>query len=125
MPGEPVIIALGPSLPAEATTIVPARAALSAAMASRVVPYPKVLPSDMLITSAPSFTARSMPAATSESFAEPSHPNTRYAISEACGAEPGPMSKVVPARAAFVYGPPYVVPPSTPKPAAVPETCEP
>src|ERR1035437_8398376 len=55
--GVPVMYALGPSLPLDATTTAPARDAFSAATASGVLVVPKSEPSDMLMTSTPSWTA--------------------------------------------------------------------
>ena len=72
--GDPVIWALGPSLPAEATTSTPARDALSAATASGSVASPNGEPSDRLMTSMPSATAWLMASTTTS--VEPSQPKT-------------------------------------------------
>src|SRR5207249_4285438 len=51
-PGEPTVLGPGPLLPAAATTIVPANAALLAITAVELVGSPLVSPSERLITSA-------------------------------------------------------------------------
>ena len=63
-----------PSLPLEATTTTPAREALSAATASGVLEVPKSEPSDMLMTSAPSWTALLIASVTTS--VEPLQPKT-------------------------------------------------
>ncbi len=75
--GEPVTYALGPLLPAEATTTTPASDALFEATESGASGLPIGSPSDMLITSAPSATAWSMAATTTAAVADPSQPKTR------------------------------------------------
>jgi hypothetical protein len=50
-PGEPEMKKVSPELPAEVTTITPARAALSEATEVALTTDPKLDPSDMLMTS--------------------------------------------------------------------------
>src|SRR5882762_11998957 len=89
--GEPVIYGLPPLLPAEATTITPALAALLAAIASAESFVPNGEPSDMLTTSMSLSTAHSRASTTTS--VEPSQPNTRTAYRSAFGATPGPTRK--------------------------------
>ena len=89
--GEPVTYGLAPSLPAEATTMTPALAALVEATAEGSSFEPKVEPSDMLITSMSLSTAHSI--ASTVTSVEPSQPKTRMAYRSAFGATPGPTLK--------------------------------
>ena len=124
VPGLPVIIAFGPLLPEDATTVVPARAALLLATASGLSADPNGEPRDMLMTSMPSATARLIASTTTS--VEPAHPKTRYAYSVARGATPGPMFHVCDEIVAALYGPVKVEPSDrTPSPAAVPATWDP
>src|SRR5574338_117918 len=123
LPGEPVMYWDGPELPAEVTTVTPAAAALVAATAEGSSARPKGEPSDMLMTLAPAATAISI--ASTVTSVEPSQPKTRKKYSSASGATPGPMRKSC-SGVVESYGPSYVVPSAfTPKPVAVPDTCEP
>jgi hypothetical protein len=76
---------VSPALPAEATTITPARAALSEASAELEKALPKFEPSDMLITSRWSAKLPSPLGSAAQSIAwlvrpvEPVQPNTRRA----------------------------------------------
>src|SRR5918999_3792025 len=74
-PGDPVMYAEAALFPEAATTTTPAWAALSLAVADGSVGLPHDDPSDMLMTSAPSRTARSMASRTRS--LPPSHPKTR------------------------------------------------
>ena len=67
---------LGPLLPAEATTIIPAFATFVDASADASSAVPKTDPSDMLMTSMPSLNAMSI--ASTVRFVEPLQPKTRY-----------------------------------------------
>ena len=73
--GEPVMYALAPLLPAEATTMMPALAALVEACADGSSAVPKGAPSDILITSMSWSTAQSI--ASTVTSVDPSQPNTR------------------------------------------------
>src|SRR6476469_8349955 len=84
--GEPVTYAFGPLLPADATTTVPPSAATSDATASGSSVRPKTEPSDRLITSAPSRTARLIASTTIAEVTEPVQPKTLYARILAFGA---------------------------------------
>src|SRR5882762_2239393 len=75
--GEPITYGLGPALPAEATTITPALAALVDATADGSSFEPNVEPSDMLMTSMSLSTAHSI--ASTVTSVGPSQPNTRSA----------------------------------------------
>src|SRR5215210_1309450 len=132
MPLSPVVTppwmyALGPELPADPTTTMPASLALSTAMAVASSPRANAAPSDMLITSTPSSTALSI-ASTTRSVL-PSQPNTLSATRLARGAMPGATVKFVRSNADAVYGPLKGVAPNdsflTPAPAAMPATCVP
>src|SRR5262245_6300946 len=76
VPGEPVMYWLGPLLPADVTTITPAWATFVDATADASPAVPKGEPSDMLITSTPS--SKAMLIASTVTFVDPLHPNTRY-----------------------------------------------
>ena len=91
--GLPVMYAFGPSLPADATTMTPAFAALVAAAALGSSAPPNGEPSDMLMTCMPLSTAHSI--ASTVRSVEPSQPNTRTAYSSAFGATPGPIRQRV------------------------------
>src|SRR5215472_7684089 len=71
--GDPTRYWLGPALPAEATTMMPALAAFVAASASGVSLVPKSEPSDMLITSMSWSTAHSIASTTTS--VGPAQPN--------------------------------------------------
>ena len=73
--GEPVMYPAGPALPDEETTTVPAAAALSAATVVGSSARPKSVPSERLMTFAPSLTARSIAAAITS--VDPTQPKTR------------------------------------------------
>src|SRR5690348_15631154 len=73
--GEPTTYAPGPLLPADATTVIPSLKAFWEATDVGSSTPPSGEPSDMLITSTPSATARLM--ARSTTLLDPAHPNTR------------------------------------------------
>ena len=77
MPGEPVMYWLAPVLPADATTMTPAFAALVEATADGSLFAPNEEPSDMLMTSMLFSTAHSM--ALTVTLVEPAQPKTRTA----------------------------------------------
>ena len=94
LPGEPVMNALGPSLPAEATTTTPDAASVLLAWASGCS-LPPTPPIDMLTTSiASAWVALYVPThsrASVSTFVPPSQPKTFSETSLALGATPGPM----------------------------------
>ncbi len=81
----------------------PALTALSEASASAVSAPPKSEPSDMLTTSMSLATAQSRASTTTS--VEPAQPKTRTAYRSACGATPGPTSKVRSVYVVVSYGP--------------------
>src|SRR6266513_1521121 len=81
---EPTTYGLGPALPADATTMTPALAALVDATAEGSSFEPNVEPSDMLMTSMSLSTAHSI--ASTVTSVGPSLPNTRTAYRSAFGA---------------------------------------
>src|SRR5689334_13195676 len=123
--GALTMYGLGPSLPAAATTMIPALAALVAAAEVGSSFEPNTPPSDMLMTSMSLSTAQSMPSRTSS--VGPRQPNMRTAYRSAFGATPGPTTNVAGLLSvAASYGPLYMAPSAvTPEPAAVPATWEP
>src|SRR5689334_21578888 len=94
---------LGPSLPEEVTTMVPAAVALFTASASGSSAPPNGEPSDMLITFMPWSTAHSMASTTTS--AEPWQPKTRIAYRSAFGATPGPTFQEFALIVLALYGP--------------------
>src|SRR5262245_60820203 len=102
----------------------PSFAALLEATASGESGVPNGEPSDMLMTSMSLATAHSIASTTTS--VEPAQPNTRTAYRSAFGATPGPTSQECELTVVLLYGPLNVWPSAvTPKPAAVPETCDP
>src|SRR6266850_2191813 len=109
-----------PAFPADATTMIPAFAALVDDSALDENSAPQLDPRDMFTTSMWLATAQSSASVTTSVL--PSHPKTRTAYRSALGATPGAMRKLllgVPA----LYGPAKVVPLLfSPNPAVVPPT---